>query len=102
MKKAITLFLLFIALFSQAQKDTIRIHDTVTVPIYIIDSVATVQVPTLMYEGKGNRVYRCAPGYLVVKRKMATRDGKQWTPVSEPVILGAYDDKKRSVKPVFN
>jgi hypothetical protein len=74
--------------------------DSVAMPIYIFDKTDTSKTPeTIIIEGKKGRLYKIQ-GYRIYTQKLATTDGKSFQPVSERVIIGALDEKKRPVKTI--
>lgn len=84
-----------------AVKDLFK-KDTVAMPVFVIERTDTAKVNTVLYEGRGNRVYKASPGYYIYKQQVATSDGKNFQPVGQPVIIGAMDEKMRAVKPITN
>lgn len=92
----LTTIITFISLFSFAQSAK---QDTVIKTVYIFDHTDTIKVPTLLYKGDGNTVKWCSPGWQIVKGR-AYIENKQRYWVEDPKVIGALDDKQKSVKPI--
>lgn len=79
--------------------DTVRIHDTVKVAIYLVDITDTVPA-TITYEmKKGKGHIRIAKGYALVRGFKVFDKEPKW--VDKPTLVGALDDKKRPLKNVI-
>jgi len=80
--------------------DTIRIKDTVNVPIYLVDVTDTLPA-TVMYkkDSKSDRVYTLKGFALVRGFKVMVQGKPQWA--DKPQIVGALDDRKRLIKNVI-
>lgn len=80
--------------------DTIRIKDTVNVPIYLVDVTDTLPA-TVMYkkDSKSDRVYTLKGFALVRGFKVMVNGKPQWA--DKPQVVGALDDKKRLIKNVI-
>jgi hypothetical protein len=98
MRKIIGAIAMLISLASYAQRDTVVIHDTIPVVVFVIEKTDTAIVQTLLYEGKKNRVKKASPGYYVYRQQVATVDGNTFQPFGQPEIIGALDEKRRPVK----
>lgn len=81
-------------------RDTIRIKDTVNVPIYLVDVTDTMPA-TVMYkkDAKSDRVYTLKGFALVRGFKVMVQNKPQWA--DKPAVVGALDDKKRLIKNVI-
>lgn len=71
-------------------RDTIRIHDTLRIPIYHYQSSDTIQAAFLL---KGDRLIS---GFIIYSGfKVQTSKGLQWS--AEPVASGFLDRKRRVI-----
>lgn len=76
--------------------------DTIAVPVYIVDHIDTTKaLTTIIYQGKGNRLYQ-TKGYYIYTQKMATSDFKHFQPFSDPITIGALDDKMKKINVLLN
>jgi hypothetical protein len=72
--------------------------DSVAVPIYIFDKIDTSkQLTTVIVEGKKGRLFK-TKGYQIYTQQLATSDGKNFQPISQPALIGALDEKRRPIK----
>lgn len=106
---AIILLLSVTAVFGQTKADsltqpikcdTIRIRDTVPMPVYLVDVTDTVPATVLYKKSeKSDRIYT-VKGFALVRGFKVMAQGKpQWA--DKPQIVGALDDKKRPIKNVI-
>lgn len=82
------------------KRDTIRIHDTLQVPVYLVDVTDTIPATVLYKKSeKSDRIYT-VKGFALVRGFKVFVNGKaQWA--DKPQIVGAIDDKKRLIKNVI-
>lgn len=79
--------------FKPHKCDTVVIHDTVSVAVYLVDITDTVPA-TITYElKKGKGHVRIAKGYALVRGFKVFDKQPKW--VTKPEIIGALDSKKR-------
>lgn len=82
------------------KRDTIRIHDTIQVPVYLVDVTDTVPATVLYKKSeKSDRIYTVKGFALVRGFKVFVQGKAQWA--DKPQIVGALDDKKRLIKNVI-
>lgn len=80
--------------------DTIRIHDTLQVPVYLVDVTDTIPATVLYKKSeKSDRIYTVKGFALVRGFKVMVKGQPQWA--DKPQIIGALDDKKRLIKNVI-
>ena len=106
---AIILLLSVTAVFGQTKADsltqpkkcdTIRIRDTVPMPVYLVDVTDTVPATVLYKKSeKSDRIYTVKGFALVRGFKVFVQGKAQWA--DKPQIVGALYDKKRQVKNVI-
>lgn len=80
--------------------DTIRIRDTVPMPVYLVDVTDTIPATVLYKKSeKSDRIYTVKGFALVRGFKVFVQGKAQWA--DKPQIVGALDDKKRLIKNVI-
>lgn len=79
-------------------RDTVRIKDTVYVPVYLFRVTDTIPCQYL-YEGSKKRIYKDR-GFVLVQG-VKVNNGKELQWAEQPNPVGVLDEKKRPVKKVI-